>query len=348
LPEPAGFRRILVINVCRIGDTLLATPALRALARAWPGARITALGHRKRVEVLASLPWIAQTSAISKTSARWLGRLPRPFRAPRQDLALVYGFDEPLVAYALRAARRVIAYRQRDEALNRALYRAVPAPAFQSAHSVHLDLQLTDALGLPHAGYRLAYRMTEAEGAWADARLRSLGAAAGALLVGLQIASFPTKAYRDWPREHFLAFAQRLRAGWPKAHFLLFGGPGDRQRTAWLARELASGCTVLAGALTLRQTAAMMSRLQLYVGVDTGPTHLASCFDVPLVGLYHCYSPSRLIGPLEHPCFYPVDHPRPYGCAVETPMAEIAVDAVLAAAERALREHPPAQARATR
>jgi len=45
-------KSILVINVTRIGDTLLAVPALRALATAWPDARLTVLGHPKRVAVL--------------------------------------------------------------------------------------------------------------------------------------------------------------------------------------------------------------------------------------------------------------------------------------------------------
>ena len=76
--------------------------------------------------------------------------------------------------------------------------------------------------------------------------------------------------------------------------------------------------------------------------MDTGPTHIMSCFDIPLVVLYHCQLPSRLLGALEHPCFYPVDHPRPHPCAVETPMGEIAVETVFAAVERALREHPRA------
>jgi heptosyltransferase-3 len=195
---------------------------------------------------------------------------------------------------------------------------------------------------VPHAGYRLDYRMTAAEAQWAEQRLRAARAAQPGPLVGLQIASFPTKAYRDWPQAHFLEFARRARSRWPSAHFLLFGGPGDQSRTGWLAAQLDGGCTNLAGTLTLRQSAALMSRLDLYVGVDTGPTHLASCFDIPLVGLYHCYSPSRLIGALDHPRFYPVDHPRPHGCAVETPMAEISVETVFASAERALREHPPA------
>jgi heptosyltransferase-3 len=330
LPEPArgAPRRILVINVCRIGDTLLATPAIRALAAAHRAAEITVLGHPKRIEVLEHLPFIARAAGISKLSARLRARL----GGPRWDLALVYGFDAPLVSYALRAARRVVAFRQDDEALNRGLYRAVERPAFQAAHSVHLALRLTDALGIPHAGYRLAYRVTEAEAAWAQARL---GAGIGPR-IGLQLASFPTKAYRDWPLESFIALAREIRQHRPSSEFLVFGGTEDRGRAAELARALGTGCTVLAGTLTLRQTAALMSRTQLYIGVDTGPTHLMSCFDIPLIALYHCYSPSRLIGALEHPRYTAIDHPRPYPCSIDTPMSEIGVETVLAATERAL------------
>ena len=331
MPEaaPDAPRRILVINVCRIGDTLLATPAIRALAAAHPGAEITVLGHPKRIEVLDHLPFIARTAGISKLSARLRARL----GTVQWDLALVYGFDAPLVSYALRAARKVVAFCQDDEALNRRLHRAVERPAFQAAHSVHLALRLTDALGIPHAGYRLAYRVTEAEAAWARARL----GAGAALRIGLQLASFPTKAYRDWPLESFVALARAIRQRRPASEFLVCGGAEDRARASELAGALGSGCTVLAGTLTLRQTAALMSRTQLYIGVDTGPTHLMSCFDIPLVALYHCYSPSRLIGALEHPRYTPIDHPRPYPCSIDTPMSEIGVDKVLAAAERALQ-----------
>ena len=244
--------------------------------------------------------------------------------------------------YALRVARRVVAFRQRNEALNRRLFRAVPVPGFQADHSVRLSLRLTDALGVPHAGYRLAYRVTDAESAWAEGRLRAIDPGARGPRIGLQVASFPTKAYRDWPAGHFVELARRVHARWSGAHFLIFGGPGDRERAGWIAGQLGAACTVLAGSLSLRETAALMSRTDLYVGVDTGPTHIMGCFDIPLVGLYHCYSPSSLIGALEHPCYYPVDHPRPHGCAVETPMSEIAVETVFAAVERALREHPPA------
>jgi heptosyltransferase-3 len=333
---PPGVRSVLVINVSRIGDTLLVTPALRALARAFPEAELTCLAHPRRAEILEHLPFVVHLGRIDKRAAALRGRLP----GRRYDLALVYGFDRALVEYALRVAARVVAFRQGDAALDARLAPAVAAPAPFSRHAVHMRLALLEPLGIAPAGLRLAFRLTDAERAWAASELGPKLAAARPL-VGLQVASFPTKGFRDWPVEHFAEFAVRLRARRPQAHFLVFGGAGERARTGWLARRLEGAATSFAGRLSLRQTAALMSHTQLYVGVDTGPTHIMGCFDIPMVALYHCHSPSALLGPLEHPCFYPVDHPHPHPCPETTPMAAIGVDAVLAAAERALAEHPP-------
>jgi len=331
-----GVGSVLVINVSRIGDTLLATPALRAIAHAFRGAAITCLAHPKRAEVLEHLPFLASTGRIDKRMASLLGRIP----GRRHDLALVYGFDRALVRYALRVARRVIAFRQGNAALDARLAPAVAEPPPLSRHAVLMRLALLEPLGIPPAGLRLAYQVSDTERSWAQQTLVA-ARCGGPLRIGLQVASFPTKAFRDWPVERFAELARRIRVRWPEAHFLIFGGAEEKERTEWLARQLGSAATSFAGTLSLRQSAALMSLTHLYVGVDTGPTHIMGCFDIPLIALYHCHSPSRLLGPLEHPCFYPVDHPRAHPCPEETPMSAIGVDNVFAAVERALREHPP-------
>jgi heptosyltransferase-3 len=334
-------RNILVINVSRIGDTLLATPTIRALSATWPEASIDVLGHPGRIEVLQYLPFVRHVGAITKNSAPfrgWLDNLTKPY-----DLALVYGYDTELVTYALRIAKRVVAFRQQDGRLNSRLAIAVETPGFQSDHAVRLALTLPTALGIKPAGLRLSYVVTDAERTWAAATLARDVPHGSALIIGLQVASFHTKAYRDWPIESFIELCERIRQEWPSAHFLIFGGIEEQERTTALKNQIGSAATLYAGRLSLRQTGALMSKLGLYIGVDTGPTHLMSTFDVPMVGLYHGFSRSELIAPLEHPCFHAVDHPLAGpGCPTEASMADISVDTVLNAVRAALSSGCPA------
>jgi heptosyltransferase-3 len=327
------LKRILVINVTRIGDTLLATPALRALARHWPRAGIDFLGHPKRYEVIRHLPFLASAGAITKQRAPFLGRL----GAKRWDLALVYNYDRPLVAYALRVAERTVAFRQGDEALDARLYRCVERPDVQKGHAAEHSLALPRALGVPDAGLRLAYKVTEEERQWARSFLSRELPAAPRPLVGLQIASFPTKGWRDWPVESFAELAGRIRARSSGAHFILLGGKLEKDRIDELARRLDGHALSVAGRLTLRQSAALMNELDLYIGVDTGPTHIMGALEAPMVALFHCHSPSWRYGPRERPHCFSVDHPRSgAACGPQTPMAELSVETVWQRVRQAL------------
>jgi heptosyltransferase-3 len=239
----------------------------------------------------------------------------------------------------------VVAFRQKSETLSQSLYRCVDVPPFQSEHSVLHCLRLPAAIGIPPAGLRLAYQVSPRETVAARERLVTDIPRTASPLIGLQVASFPTKAYRDWPIGNFAELAERILADWPQSHFLIYGGSEERSRAVWLHERLGGRATRYAGLLTLRETAALMGCTDLYVGVDTGPTHLMSTFDIPLVGLYHCVSSSKLTGAADHPCFYPVDHPRARDqCSERTDMGEISVESVLLQVRRALAEHPPARA----
>lgn len=321
LPEP---KDILFINVSRIGDTLLVTPAVRAVAAFWPSARVHLLAHPKREAVLRNLPFVYRTGAIEKGRARLMGRLP----GRRYDIAFVCNTDAPLVEYALRASERVVAFRQPDESLNQRLHRVVEHPALQSMHAVDIQLLLPAAIGVPPAGKALAYVVTADEAQWARTYLQRHVPPAAHPLIGLQVASFPTKAYRDWPHTNFSELCMRLQKAWPDIHFLIFGGDLEKERTQALAQDLGDAATLCAGKLSLRETAALMNRIDLYVGVDTGPTHLMGALHRPMVAMYHGYSPSRVLAPLEHPCLSVVDHPQADRCTPEASMAEISVDTV--------------------
>lgn len=320
--------RILIINVCRIGDTLLATPAIRAIAQHWPLAKLTVLGHPKRVEVLEHLPFIHRVARIDKYSAIWRGRI----GVDHFDLAFVYGNDRSLIDYALRTSRCVVAFTQEDDSLNRRLFCAVTPARYQSMHAAKMHLLLPEALGVCTDDFHLAYTVTQEESVWAKARIAADVGALSGPLIGLQVASFPTKAYRDWPLDHFATLCRQLIAGNAETRFLIFGGVADTGPTSLLHRQLGKCSALYAGKLSLRQTAALMSCLDLYVGVDTGPTHIAGALHRPMIALYHCKHPARYFAPPASSRVIAIDHPSldRIDCNETSSLAEISVAQVLA------------------
>lgn len=324
LPDPAEVQEILAIQVSRIGDTLLSTPTLRAIAAHFPNARLTVLGHPKRVDILRNIPFIDRVGTISKQGA-WL----RGLLTPRfYDLAFVFGYDEPLVRYALQVSHAVIAMEQASPALNRCLLHAAKAPAAMSRHAVFMQYALVEGLGIAMGERCLAYKVASEEAEWAKKELTRRGLLQHFPLLGLQIASFPTKGYRDWPVENFLELAQRVVAQFPQAHFLILGGELERERTQALAAQLGARATHFAGTLSLRQTAALMNCLDYYVGVDTGPTHIMGALHKPMMAFYHPSSPSKFLLPLDHPALTAIDHPLAGQVGPEAPMAGLTVDMV--------------------
>jgi heptosyltransferase-3 len=317
---------VLAIIVARIGDTLLVTPALRALKAAMPRGRLTVLAHRNRAALLAHLPFIDQLGTISKHSAPWCGRLP----TPHYDLAVVWGHDRPLVDYALRRARRVVAFDAPGLPDDSRLLR-VPRPQ-ASIHAVRERLMLTEAAGIVSQQLRLAYAVTSEEAAAARRWLDAQGA--GTPVIGIQPASFPTKPHRDWPVESFAELLRRLSAGFPRASFVILGDKASAAVAHRLQAVDGEKVIVAAGKFALRQSAALIGQLDLYVGVDTGPTHVAGALGIPTVALYHCSYPGRNLAPLEHPALRMIEHPATgkTDAGPEKSMAEIPVEVVHRAA----------------
>ncbi len=337
----ANAKRILVINVTRIGDTLLATPAIRAIASHFPNAEVTCLGHPARYTVLENLPYLIKTGSISKKSA-WLRGWRDAFTSPEYDYAFVWGGDSALVEYACRKAEHVIAEQQRSESVNARLALAYTAPQKNSIHAVAWFLSMVQAAGIEADGFGLDYAVTKAERDAAGARLYGmLGASNNLPKVGFQVASFATKAWRDWPITRFIELGLRIVQHYPDARFVCFGAPQDQARIAELERSLRGRVLSFAGQTTLRESAAIMSHLDVYVGVDTGPTHLYGALKKPMVALYHPSIPSALYKPLDHPAFAAVDHPAagPH-CRAGISMNEITVEPVWQAVERALEGEP--------
>lgn len=293
----------LVVCVARFGDTLLITPVLQALKERWPQGKLTVFAHPARREVLQDLPFIDHLGDITKQRAPWLGH----WVGRRFDLALVYGNDVALFRYARRVALNVIGFASENPLCRRSMSIGVPRPTGPTTATAERAL-LLGPLGVSPKNFHLRYVVSPSEAVAAERLVEQRGWQ-HKRLIGLQLQSFPSKAYRDWPPDYFAELTTALLVRYTDIQVVLLGGSESSELAAMLAERLGERVTSLAGVFSMRQNAALIARLALYVGVDTGPTHLAGALDVPMVAMYHCFHPGYLLAPQSHSALTVIEHP---------------------------------------
>jgi len=343
---PPEVKRVLAIHVARIGDTLLTTAALRHLSHVYPGAQIDFMGHAKRIEVLEGLPYIHKLASISKKSAKLKGWCAKFMGRKPYDLAFVWGHDAELVAYARRVSKRVVISRQLNEAANLMADQVVEFPNDTNLLSEAEDKPLVQwILDVVEQGTQTKaenlyadYVVTAAESAEAKALLAQYTDNAQPQYIGLVVESHPAGAHRDWPIENFVALAQQLASEGADRVFVLIGGSLSDAKVAALHHVLGDRLINLSGKLSLRQSAAVINALDLYVAVDTGPSHIAAAVGTPSVVMFHCMRAGEyLLAPRYPERLTIVNHPTArLACSFETPMHAVGVERVLAAARAQL------------
>ena len=339
--------RILAIHVARIGDTLLTTAALRHLSKIYPCAQIDFLGHAKRIEVLEQLPYLHHVGGISKKSARFKGWCARLVGRKPYDLAFVWGHDAELVAYARRVSQRVVISRQRNEAANQLADQVVEFPNDTNLLSEAEDKPLVQWIldVVEHGTQTKAanvytdYVVTSVESDAAKALLHKATRNTGGQLIGLVVESHPAGAHRDWPIENFVSLVQQLQNEQPNRYFVLIGGKLPDAKVQALQAVLGDHLINLSGGLSLRESAAVINEMDLYVAVDTGPSHIAAALGTPSVVMFHCMRAGEyLLAPRYPEHLVIINHPLSRSvCSFQSSMADITIGDVFQACIRLLK-----------
>ena len=107
---------------------------------------------------------------------------------------------------------------------------------------------------------------------------------------------FSSRATKEWDAAETASFCRALAGRGIDA--VLRWGPGERERAAEIAAR-AGGAATLAPPTPPAASARLASRAALFVGADTGPTHLAAAAGTPTVALYGPTDPARYgpVGP---------------------------------------------------
>lgn len=294
---PGDQARMLVIKLAHFGDALHIFPMLRELRRQAPAARIDLLvgpwceGLARTYgmfdELLPDTPRLglfergggARRRSL-RAEIRWLLDL------RRRDYDLVFSTStttlaEVLFIHAIRARKWVGTLLPAD------LYvpagEAILVPYDSRRYESDRVMDLLRLAGFGTGGAELFYPLADAARQSARRLLQEAGIGADrAYAVLCPGAGWPGK---QWLPERFAELGERLQRERGLAVVLL-GSAGEKSLCAEVAGRMQPQGISLAGRTTLDELAAVISRATLFVGNDSGPMHLAACFETPAVVLF--------------------------------------------------------------
>lgn len=355
-PGNPSVRRILVVRVDLLGDTVLTTPALAALHRGYPQARIDMLVQQSTADVLAAEREIAhiitynpqafrRPSGVS-AAIRLLWRL----RRARYDIAISISGDIGSILTRLSGARRTIGYA--GEAYPHMLTDPAPGRRYDVyQHETLYVLALAEAAGgiVTARDMRPRLHVLAREKRDMAAMLRLARAKLGrdGPIIAMHAGARNGKAKR-WPTSHFAALADQL-AEKLDALVVVTGAPNEASLARDIARQAQYPLLNVSGKTTLPQLVALLAESDVLVTGDSGPMHIACAVETPVVVMHGPTDPA-LSGPtasdaivLRHtlwcsPCY---DASATAECRFGNPvcMKAIAPRTVFGAVRRQLRAH---------
>lgn len=324
-----GSSRVLVFSTAGLGDALLDSAGIRALAETFPGVAIEAVVHHRRRDIAAHNPFLKKLHFLRKGPLAFLS-LWSKLRGP-WDAVLYLSCHDPearCMGYLLaRDATVGLAWRTKLPWL---CARNIDEPGLRRAHLAAQAVRVAGEAGAATDRVRMVYCVAEEDRRALDATLAGLGAP-GAPGVVFQLGG-GGGSYRDWPAAHFVELARAAHAARIGPVFIL-GGPDHRRR----ADEFAAAAGHIpffdaVGRLPLPQSAALIERARCLVSTDTGIMHLAFAIGTPTVALLHCSPGPDRVGPTGDPGRHAVIAlPRPdgYRSPPDASMAAIRPDDVI-------------------
>jgi heptosyltransferase I len=349
---------ILLVRLRLIGDVVFTTPAIRAIRREYPAARIAYLVEEESAPVVRHNPHLDEVLVIGRPTG--LARLRadlalgRRLRAAGYDLVIDFhcGPRSSLLTWMTGAPRRI-----GFEVVGRGwMYttRVARPRVLRPRHSVQNEWDLLEALGFAPpdpAADPTEMAQDPAAAAAVERRLADAGITGDHAIVVIHVSA--GNPFRRWPAASFVELIGLLATADPTRRIVVTSGPSDARAAASIIQEARTRLPRArhdalpdCGELNLPELRALLGRAALFVGGDSGPLHVAGTTGVPVVGLFGPTLPVRSqpwrnpafisenveVGALPcRPCEQRRCEPGDFRC-----LARIEPRTVAAAAERAL------------
>ena len=278
-----NFNKILVIQLQQLGDTLIFTPALRAIRSGYPHARIDLLVNTISFDVYRGTSYININKFWRLKKNRLISvdmiKLLPQIRKQRYDCSILCvsqkAFRYSLISYLTGAKERVGFNHGKRGFLN-----TIQVQFDRDESYINCNLKVVRALGINPCGSHLEIWHDEADRKYIEEFLIGNGISRKQLLVCIHPGS--NWQSKRWLPDRFARVADFLVSNYQAQ--VIFSGTGkDRMVVEEIRGRMSQPSISLASKTNIKQLAALIERSDLFISVDSGPQHIASAVNTPMV-----------------------------------------------------------------
>ncbi|MDL1967144.1 MAG: lipopolysaccharide heptosyltransferase II [Deltaproteobacteria bacterium] len=340
------IKQILICSTNWVGDAIITTPAIRAVRKNFPEAKISLLAKPWVAPIFYNNPYIDNIliydAAGKHKGLSGIPRLSKELRKKKFDLVILLqnAFKAAFIAFGAGIPNR-LGYNTDARSLLLTHFIRL-TPALKRAHQIDYYLGILKGASLKSDGRQLTLVVTDEERKHTEKILAKHGITEKDRLIGINPGAVFGSAKRWFP-ERYAALSVKLQK-YSGARIAIFGGPGEKALGQYVSELMENHCVNFCGKTSLREAAALIERCQLFITNDSGLMHVAAALDTPQIAIfgstdYVTTSPSssksqiiRVPVPCS-PCLRP-DCPVDHRC-----MKNITIDMVYDAAVKFLTEN---------
>ncbi|HCY18569.1 MAG TPA: hypothetical protein DHU69_02140 [Deltaproteobacteria bacterium] len=291
-----SVEKILVIQTAKIGDLICSTPVFRAIKRKYPDANLSVMVNQVTRELLEYNQYVNEIIPVETRFYKGFAgkvRLARLFRRGRYSIAISLNPNIPFTLAMFWALIPVRISIMPDPRLKPAGTSFVGitykmASRFCTYLERHIrgrlvaetNLKMLEAIGIKSNNLsKEVYKSPIA-----DVKVKNLLSGRDGNLIGIAVSS--GNKMKELGAEKIVALAEKLITEF-NAHVVLIGSSSDSETAGKIITMATQKEKIIdsVGCFRLSELPALLEKLSLFIGVDTGVTYIADALGVPLIDI---------------------------------------------------------------
>ncbi|MEK6559607.1 MAG: lipopolysaccharide heptosyltransferase II [Planctomycetota bacterium] len=293
-------KNILVVRLGAMGDIVHVIPAVMNLRTAFPSAYISWLVEDKLKDLVEGLPCIDEVIVFPRRQLQTYLKYPQKYfkiiseirtflkklRNKNYDIALDFhgNFKSGLLTYLSKAKTRIGFSKGYCKEFNFIFTNLQITPQQKKMHRIDKYLNLLHGLGIESKYQKPVFPIPDTDRLYIDDFIQQNHLNKKPMAIIHPGTSLFGK-YKRWPPKNYANLADRLTQELGYSVVFTWGALEYK-----IAKEITSlmqyQATIACKTSSVKQLIALLQRAHVFIGGDTGPTHIASCIGIPTVAIF--------------------------------------------------------------